>query len=358
MEKRILGKTGWPVSVIGLGAIKLPRIGTKECERLLNRALDRGINFVDTADCYGDSEEKIGQALKKRRKEFYLSTKVDERDGPGVRAKLERCLRRLQTDWIDLLFFHDVRGSEYEKIFNAGGLEELEKARKEGKISEIGISIHGSLSMMKRAIECGAFSVLMVAYSAIDEDRLTADLLPMAAAQGVGLIAMKPLAGGRLAQVSSRTWETSFFKGESPAQIALRYVLSNPHIHCAIPGMMALDELEENVRVGKSRRELSPEEIRRFMEKAGDAGKGFCRNCGYCLPCPEGVPIADIFRYESYFLHYGLDGWAQAQYAALSTNAQACSECLQCLDRCPYAVPIPSGLKNAHKILKGAMNKF
>jgi hypothetical protein len=358
MEKRILGKTGWPVSVIGLGAIKLPRIGAKECERLLNRALDRGINFVDTADCYGDSEEKIGQALKKRRKEFYLSTKVDERDGPGVRAKLERCLRRLQTDWIDLLFFHDVRGSEYEKIFNAGGLEELEKARKEGKISQIGISVHGSLSMMQRAIESGAFSVLMVAYSAIDEDRLTADLLPMAAAQGVGLIAMKPLAGGRLAQISSRGWEGNLYKGESPAQIALRYVLSNPHIHCAIPGMMALDELEENVRVGKSRRELSPEEIRRFMEKAGDAGKGFCRNCGYCLPCPEGVPIPDIFRYESYFLHYGLDGWAKAQYAALSTNAQACSECLQCLDRCPYAVSIPSGLKNAHKILKGAITPF
>ena len=358
MEKRLLGRTGWPVSVIGFGAIKLPRIGAKECERLLNRALDRGINFVDTADCYGDSEEKIGQALKKRRKEFYLSTKVDERDGPGVRAKLERCLRRLQTDRIDLLFFHDVRGSEYEKIFNTGGLEELEKARKEGKISEIGISVHGSLSMMQRAIESGAFSVLMVAYSAIDEDRLTAGLLPMAAAQGVGLIAMKPLAGGRLAQISSRTWETSFFKGESPAQIALRYVLSNPHIHCAIPGMMALDELEENVRVGKSRREMSPEEIRRFMEKAGDAGKGFCRNCGYCLPCPEGVPIPDIFRYESYFLHYGLDGWAQAQYAALSTNAQACSECQQCLDRCPYAVSIPSGLKNAHKILKGAITPF
>jgi predicted aldo/keto reductase-like oxidoreductase len=145
MEKRILGKTGWKVSVIGFGAIKLPRIGMKECDRLLNRGLDAGINFVDTADCYGDSEEKIGQVLKKRRKEFYLSTKVDERDGPGVRAKLERCLRRLRTDWIDLLLSHDVGGSEYEKIFNAGGLKELKKARQEGKISQIGISIHGSL---------------------------------------------------------------------------------------------------------------------------------------------------------------------------------------------------------------------
>jgi predicted aldo/keto reductase-like oxidoreductase len=340
--------------VIGFGAIKLPRIGTKECERLLNRALDLGINFVDTADCYGDSEEKIGQALKKRRKEFYLSTKVDERDGPGVRAKLLRCLRRLQTDGIDLLLFHDVRGSEYEKIFNAGGLEELEKARKEGKISQIGISIHGSLPMMKRAIESGVFSVLMVAYSAMDEDRVTANLLPMAAAKEVGLIAMKPLAGGRLAEIQPRRWDARLFKGESPAQIALRYVLSNPHITCAIPGMMTPDEVEENVRVGKASRDLSAEEIRKFMEKAGDAGKGFCRSCGYCLPCPEGVPIPDVFRYESYFLNYGLEGWAKAQYASLLTNAKACSECQQCLERCPYGVQIPSGLKSAHKILRSA----
>jgi predicted aldo/keto reductase-like oxidoreductase len=358
MQKRILGRTGWGLSVIGFGAIKLPRIGMKECDRLLNRALDDGINFVDTADCYGDSEEKIGQVLKKRRKEFYLSTKVDERDGPGVRKKLERCLRRLQTEWIDLLLFHDVRGSEYEKIFSAGGLKELEKAQKEGKISQIGISIHGSLPMMKRAVESGAFSVLMVAYSALDEDRLTAELLPMAAAKGVGLIAMKPLAGGRLAQHPSRGWDAQFFKGESPAQTALRYVISNPHIACAIPGMMTLEELEENVRVGRVPRELSAEEVRKFMEKAADAGNGFCRNCGYCLPCPEGIPIPDVFRFESYCLHYGLEAWARAQYASLPTNAAACSECQQCLDRCPYGVPIPAGLKKAHKILKSVTTKL
>ena len=354
MQKKILGRTGWAVSVIGFGAIKLPRVGMKECADLLNRTLDSGINFIDTADCYGDSEEKIGQALKPRRKEVYLATKVDERDGPGVRKKLERCLKRLRTEWIDLLFFHDVRGAEYEKIFNAGGLKELEKARQEGKISQIGISIHGSLSMMKQAIESGAFSVLMAAYSAMDEDRLTADLLPMAAAKGVGLIAMKPLAGGRLAQLPGRGWDPQLFKGESPAQIALRYVLSNPHINCAIPGMMAVNELEENIIVGRKLRELSAEEIRKFMEIAGEAGKGFCRNCGYCLPCPEEIPIPDVFRYENYYRHYGLKDWAQSQYGSLRVNAQACSDCQQCLGKCPYGVSIPSNLRSAHKILKDA----
>ena len=352
MEKRILGRTGWAISVIGFGGIKLPRIGLKECETLLTRALDCGINFIDTADCYGDSEEKIGQALEKRRKEFYLSTKVDERDGPGVRAKLERCLRRLRTDWIDLVFFHDVRGAEYERIFGNGGLDVLKKAQIEGKVSQIGISIHSSLSMMKRAIESGVFSALMVAYSALDEDRLTAELLPLAAARGVGLIAMKPLAGGRLGNIPPRGWDRPSFRGESPAQVALRYVLANPHITCAIPGMMALDELEENLRVGKNSRKLSAGEIKSFMEIAAEAGKGFCRNCGYCLPCPEGIPIPDVFRYESYYRQYGLTDWARTQYASLSSNAQACSDCQTCLEKCPYGVPIPTGLKKAHSILK------
>ena len=355
MEKRILGKTGWALSVIGFGAIKLPRIGVKECENLLNRALDAGVNFIDTADCYGDSEEKIGQVLKKRRKEFYLSTKVDERDGPGVRAKLERCLRRLRTDWIDLLFFHDVRGGEYERIFNTGGLEELEKAKKEGKVSQIGISIHSSLSMMRQAIESGAFSVLMVAYSAIDEDRLTADLLPLAAAKGVGLVAMKPLAGGRLGDTPSRGWDRTFFQGESPAQIALRYVLSNSHITCAIPGMMTVDELEENLRVGKE-----PEEII-WRKRSRDSwrlprkrARAFVGIVVIVFPARKGVPIPDVFRYESYYRRYGLEDWARTQYGSLACNAQACSDCESCLEKCPYGVSIPSDLKKAHNLLKSS----
>jgi uncharacterized protein len=352
MERRILGKTGLSVSAVGFGAIKLPRISLKECEILLNRALDSGINYIDTADCYGDSEEKIGRVLKKRRQEFTLSTKVDERDGPGVRAKLDRCLRRLRTEWIDLLFFHDVRGGEYERIFAAGGLEELQKAREKGEIKHLGISIHSNLTMMRQAIESGVFSVLMAAYSALDEDRLTADLLPLAASKGVGLVAMKPLAGGRLGDFPSGGWNQPLFHGESPAQIALRYVLSNPHITCAIPGMMTLKELQENLQVARKPRELSPEEIREFMAMAADAGKGFCRNCGYCLPCPEGIPIPDVFRYENYYRRYGLKDWAKEQYGVLASNVQACSDCRTCMEKCPYGVPIPAELRQAHKILK------
>jgi predicted aldo/keto reductase-like oxidoreductase len=348
MRRRRLGRTGWEISVISLGAIKLPQLCQIECDFLLNWAIDLGINFVDTADCYGDSEEKIGKALSRRRKEFYLSTKVDERDGPGVTKKLERCLRRLKTDWIDLVLFHDVRGSEYEKIFEQGGLQALEKAKEQGNVSQIGISIHQSIPMMEKAIHSAVFSVLMIAYSAIDEDRLTADLIPLAHEKGVGLIAMKPLAGGKLGSPAPG-WNLKYFKGESPAQVSLRYILTNPHITCAIPGMTNVKELEENIKVGKESRPLTPEEINRFMDWVGETGKGFCRNCGYCLPCPEKIPIPDIFRIEGYYERYGMKKWAIDQYRQLPVKAGACSSCEQCLTRCPYGVPIPERLKEIHQ---------
>lgn len=349
MEKRILGRTGWRISTIGFGGIKLPQISQKECDLLLNQALDLGINFIDTADCYGDSEEKIGKALWKRRKEFYLSTKIDERDSTGVSKKLERSLQRLRTEYLDLVLFHDVRESEYGRLFKEDGLMALEKAKKEGKLREIGISIHHSLSIMRKAIESGYFSVLMIAYSPLDEDRLTSDLIPFAHRNGVGLIAMKPLAGGRLGE--GKGWNRALFNGESSAQISLRYILTNPYITCTIPGMIHLNELRENVAVSENPRTLTPDEIRNLMNWIGGIGKGFCRNCGYCLPCPVGISIPDIFRLEGYAIQYGLKSWAKEQYQNLSLKGDSCTSCEECLSRCPYEVPIPERLKEIHKNL-------
>ena len=352
MQKRTLGKTGWDISAISFGAIKLSRLSQGEVDFLLNQAIDGGINFVDTADCYGDSEEKIGKALGARRDEFYLSTKIDERDRSGVQKKLERCLRRLNTDRIDLVFFHDVRDSEYDRLFSSGGMAVLENAKREGEILEIGISIHHSQALMRKAIESGLFSVLMVAYSALDEDRLAADILPTAYEKKIGLIAMKPLAGGRLAERPSFLKNKTFKNGESLAQICLHYVISNPYITCAIPGMMELYELHENLDVGRHPRILGLEEIKILMKCVGDAGRGFCRNCGYCLPCPEGIPIPDIFRFESYYEKYGLKEWAIEQYSAIEIKADACSGCEACMALCPYSVPIPERLNLVHRILK------
>lgn len=347
MERRILGRTGWEVSAISFGAIKLPRANQEECTTVLNRALDLGINFVDTADCYGDSEEKIGKAIKHRRSEFYLATKIDQRDGPGARRTLERSLKRLQCDTIDLIQLHDCRDYDYDRAIEPGGVvEELKKAQAEGIVREIGISVHSSIRTMRRAIESGEFATIMVSYNLLDREHVGTEVIPSAHEHGMGVICMKPLAGGRLAD------ERELKRSElSLAQLALQFILSNDMVTCAIPGMTRVSELEQNLRVAEEFRKLSLHEIRDLVERAGGVGKDFCRNCGYCMPCPQGINVPDVFRFEGYYLRYDMKEWAREQYAALEVKVEECAECEKCIEKCPYSLDVPRMLKKAAEVL-------
>jgi len=350
MERRILGRTGWEVSAISFGGIKLPKASQKECTEVLNKALDMGINFVDTADCYGDSEEKIGKALNHRRDEFYLATKVDQRDAKGSRKTLERSLKRLQCDTIDLIQLHDCGGSGYDKAIAPGGVvEEMKKAQTEGKVVEIGITVHSDISVMRRAIESGEFATIMVAYNLLDRERVGSEVIPSAHEHGMGTICMKPLAGGRLADARELT---DLEEGEmSLAQSALQFILSNDMVTCAIPGMTKVSELEQNLKVAEEFRKLSLQEVRELVGRVGNVGKDFCRNCGYCLPCPQEINIPDIFRFEGYYTRYGMQEWAREQYAALDVKVEECAECEQCIEKCPYGLDIPRLLKKAAEVL-------
>ena len=350
MEKRVLGRTGWEVSAISFGAIKLPRARQKQCTEALNRALDLGINYIDTADCYGDSEEKIGKALKHRRNEFYLSTKIDQRDGKGARKTLERSLKRLKCDTIDLIQLHDCKGRDYDKAIAPGGVvEEMKKAQTEGKAVEIGITVHSNINTMRRAIESGEFATIMVAYNLLDREHVGAEVVPSAHEHGMGVICMKPLAGGRLANERELT---GLEEGEtSLAQAALQFVLSNDMVTCAIPGMTKVSEVEQNLKVVQEFRKLSISEIRDLVEKVGNVGKDFCCNCGYCLPCPQEINIPDVFRFEGYYTRYGMQEWAKEQYAALDVKAEECAECEECMEKCPYGLEIPRLLKKAVEVL-------
>jgi predicted aldo/keto reductase-like oxidoreductase len=350
MEKRVLGRTGWEVTAISFGAIKLPRASQRECTEVLNRALDLGINFVDTADCYGDSEEKIGNALKHRRSEFYLATKVDQRDAKGARKTLERSLKRLQCDTIDLIQFHDCGGSGYDRAMAPGGvLEEMKRAQAEGKVVEIGITVHSNIDTMRKAIESGEFATIMVAFNLLDRERVGSEVIPSAHEHGMGVICMKPLAGGRLADDRELT---RLKEGEmSLAQLALQFILSSDMVTCAIPGMTRVSELEQNIKVAQEFRKLSIQEIRELVERVGDVGRDFCRNCGYCLPCPQDINIPDVFRFEGYYTRYGMKQWAMKQYAALDVKVEECAECEQCIEKCPYGLDIPRLLKRAAEVL-------
>ena len=244
----------------------------------------------------------------------------------------------------------DCRGSGYDKAIASGGaVEELKKAQSEGKVMEIGITVHSDMNVMRRAIESGEFATIMVAYNLLDSERVGSEVIPSAHEHGMGVICMKPLAGGRLAD--SRELTNLKPGQKSLAQSALQFILSNDMVTCAIPGVTKVSELEQNLKVAQEFSKLSVQEIRELVERVGSVGKDFCRNCGYCMPCPQDINIPDVFRFEGYYTRYGMKEWAMEQYDALDVKVTECAECEQCIEKCPYGLDIPRLLERAAEVL-------
>jgi len=350
MMKKRLGKTGLKVSIVGFGAIKLPLLDEESSTRLLNRALDLGINFFDTARIYGDSEQKIGKALSERRDEFYISTKSGARAAKGMEKDIQTSLKNLHTDHIDLYMCHSLSDVEsYERVMGQGGvIEALKKAKREGLIDHIGFSCHRSHETMELGIKSGVFEVIMVSYNVLNDELVDERIMPLAKELDVGIVVMKPFAGGLLANPPPT------FKKQCPfltAEKALRFILANPCVDTVIPGMKSVEELEANVRVGETFPTMSKTEKAELVKAVGALGKEFCRACGYCLPCPQRIRIPMILRFLSYFKCYGLVKWARARYSMEAVKADACIECRQCIEKCPYGLDVPTMLKEAHKLL-------
>ena len=364
MRYRVLGKTGLKVSVVGFGAIKLPELSLEEASELLNRALDLGVNFIDTARAYGDSEEKIGAALRGRRDEFRISSRSLSRDRDGLLKDLKVGMRELQTDYIDVYELHAVNSKDlYQKVVSRGGaLEGLRIARQKGLIGHTGITIHRDLDVMRMAIESGEFETIMLAYNPLDPEGVEREgILRLAKEHGMGVIAMKPLSGGQLV-----TPETELGKraGGDPVAIgSLRYVLSNECVDTVIPGMRRLWELEDNVSVADMP-PMSEEEKAELFRLIGRLGKSFrygqvCLRCGYCLPCPRGIPIPDVFR--AYDIYTGYPEEVRALglrlYESLAVKPDACVECRRCASRCPAGIDIPARLREVARVMEEALRR-
>ena len=353
MLRRRLGKTGLMVSVIGFGGIKLPLVDKPTVHEVLNRALDLGINFFDTARAYGDSEEKIGWAIGERRDEFYVSTKSTALTAREMERDIERSLESLRTDHIDVYLCHNLRHpGDYDRAMGRGGaMEALREAKEEGVIGHIGFSCHRFHETMERGIRSGVFEAIMVSYNILNDELVDERVLPLAKELDVGVIAMKPLAGGALAAPPPRLKACA--RMPITAEQALRFALANEAVDVAIPGMMRVWEVEENVRVGEAFPSMPEEERRELVEAAEALGKGFCRGCGYCQPCPQGIRIPIILRQSAYCKNYGLVEWARGRYRMVEVKADACQGCGQCKERCPYGLDVPEMLKEAQRLLSG-----
>lgn len=330
MKYRTLGRTGLRVSVIGFGGIPIQRVPLGDAKAIINRALDLGINFFDTARAYTDSESKLGAALKFRRGEAIIATKSMARTREGMAQDIKQSLATLDIDYIDLYQLHNVKDPvALEQVFGPGGaFVALQEAKREGLIKHIGITGH-IRSFLMEALGTGAMETVQFPFNPVETAGVK-ELLELASKTGAGTIVMKPLAGGAVCNAS----------------LALRFALGHD-VTTVIPGMDSLAQVEQNTLVGNDPQPLSVEENSALEDESGKLGASFCRRCEYCLPCAQGIDIPTVFLLDGYYTRYELADWARERYRSLKVRVDACVDCGDCAGKCPYQLPIPVMLKEA-----------
>jgi predicted aldo/keto reductase-like oxidoreductase len=334
LEKRKLGSTDMSVSLLGLGGIPIMRVTPGVAVEVVGEALRSGIDFIDTARGYGDSEKKIGQALRGYQGHVVIASKSPRRDREGMLEDFGKSLHDLGLDRIDLYQLHCVNKDEdYDKAVSQGGAyEALEHVRSQGRLRYIGITSH-NLEILKRAVVSGRFDTIQVLYNFVEPDA-SEQVIPMAANRKIGIIAMKPLAGGCIEQYD----------------LALRYVLRTPGL-TAIPGMATVEEVRRNVEVARNLRDLTKSEMITISGITQEIGRSYCRRCDYCQPCPNEIPISFALHISSIRKRVG-DGMMRSDpYKDLLDKIRRCDECGQCEERCPFGLPVRELIEASRDIL-------
>jgi len=353
LEKRRLGKTDLHVTVFGFGCIKFPHVPADQAAAALDRAIDLGVNFIDTARGYGDSEIKIGPVLKRRRSEVYIATKSGRRTADGMLRELDTSLKNLQTDYLDLYQAHWVCNDDVldEVLAPGGAIEALRKAKDQGKVRHYGITMHRHHKAIRRAIETDLFETIMLAYNPLDEEGVGHELIPLAAEHDMGVIIMKPLSGGALVSPP----DTPRVDGLDPVVSGtLRGIATNPHITSVIPGMISVAEVDQNYKAVTTADTFDDAARRQLFETIAAMKKELrygqlCLGCGYCLPCTHDIEIPRIFRALYMHQQYPDDQrfMGQELYDSLGMPADACAGCGECVTRCPAGIEIPERMKEA-----------
>jgi predicted aldo/keto reductase-like oxidoreductase len=350
LHRRPLGPTGFEATRIGLGGIPIMRSSFERAGKIVHRALDLGVNYIDTARAYADSEEKIGQVMKTRREECFLATKSHAPTYKEFLQHVDTSLRDLKTDHVDLLQIHDVSSEErWEQMMKRRGtLAAAKRAQREGKCRFIGVTGH-SIPILKRAVETGEFATVLCVYNLAICDTAE-ELMPLAREHGVGVIVMKPLSGGIFFRVPEKA------KVISP-EMAWNFVLQQEMIDVALAGAQWIKDIEQAVRCAGRFKPLTAKKTERAQKAALALGKDACRDCGYCLKeCPEGIPIPQIMQLVDKARAFPYE-WPKRieEYRALEPRGDACKQCGACEEACPFNLPIMKRLERVHNRLKGML---
>ncbi len=331
MQTVTLGSTGIEAARNGFGCLPIQRDSREGAVALLRRARAAGFNFFDTARVYTDSEEKTGEALcgagaadggAAGRADIFIATKTAASDAAGFWSDLETSLRLLKTDYIDIYQFHNP--AFCPKPGDGSGLYEAAlEAKKQGRIRHIGITNH-RLGVAREAIESGLYETLQFPFSYLASDK-DIELVQVCRAHNMGFIAMKSLSGGLIRNAAAAYAFAAQFDNVLP-----------------IWGIQREAELDDFISLQKNPPELNAE-LRAVIDRdRAELSGSFCRGCGYCMPCPQGIEINNCARMSLMLRRAPSASWLDTEWQAKMAKIPTCLHCNKCKSKCPYGLDTPS----------------
>jgi predicted aldo/keto reductase-like oxidoreductase len=367
---RRMEKTGDDLSILGYGCMRFPRkYGRTDMERTEKQivsAIERGVNYFDTAYIYPGSEEALGTILAKGyRDRVKIATKMPiqpVRSRGDMDSIFNTQLKRLRTDHIDYYLIHNITAFEiWKNMEKLGVLEFIEENRRNGRITNIGFSTHGNLLDFKNVVDDYPWDFCQIQYNYLDENfQAGKEGLKYAAGKGLGIVVMEPLRGGMLVNKmppAAKTLISRFETERTPAEWGLRWVWNHPEVSVVLSGMGEESQIDENIRIASDVEVNSLTEpefalIASVKKEFQSAVKVNCTGCAYCMPCPHGVNIPQCFaQYNSKAMFGGIvplasyvmytDGFGEAP-----SKASVCKECGVCESKCPQSLPIMKLLKD------------
>lgn len=376
MRYRTFGRLDWKPSALGFGAMRLPmldgddgRIDEDLATRMVRTAIDRGVNYVDTAWPYhsGESERFLGRCLRDGyRERIRLATKLPSwlvETPDDFDRFLDEQQRRLETETIDFYLLHGLNRVQWPKLCDLGVLDWAEGAMKDGRIGHLGFSFHDDLDTFQKIVKTYGWDFCQIQYNFMDVDfQAGREGLRHAAERGLAVIVMEPLRGGSLTRPAPREvaklWNSAATK-RSQAEWALQWVWNDPDVSLVLSGMSAMHHVEENLASAERSAvgSLSEGELR-LVDRVRDAYRALapipCTNCRYCQPCPNDVAIPRIFELYNDATAYGDLDRARVGYERFMKpehRADRCVACGACESACPQGIEIISWLKKAHAVL-------